>query len=201
MEQFGLTKEMPKFSSPQEELEYLRAHVAEREKILAAEQNPKTREMIAAELIEDYREAPVRDVLEQKQALPEKQVEELVLSLRPETHDARMEELLGILLDKGIKNALEVVGALGDPHVDDDFHRFLVQYLKATHGVPGLKEETPLWKALDMRLFEVSLPELQKSDEGAADAYKKFIEANHFSFAADNISHFLQWIFLVAQRF
>ena len=48
----------------------------------------------------------------------------IVLNLKPEAHDKKMEELLSILLERGIKNALDIVEKLDDPHIDDDFHRF-----------------------------------------------------------------------------
>ena len=89
---------------------------------------------------------PTKQVLHSKQQLPEKEKAALALRLSPETHDRIMEELLGTLLDKGIKNTLGIVEAMDNPHVDDDFHRFLVQYLQSTGTVPGLKESTEMYR-------------------------------------------------------
>jgi hypothetical protein len=89
---------------------------------------------------------------------------DLVLRLHKEPHDNKMEELLGILLSKGISNTLSIISGMHNPHLDDDFHRFLVQYLYSTHKVPGLKESTPLFKSLDMKLFEITLPDMNDTE-------------------------------------
>lgn len=159
-------QEIPQFKSPEEEIAFLRAEVSRREQELSSKGLEANREKIAAETLSTYKEVPKETVLPKDQQIKTKDVEGMVLRLKPETHDTKMEELLGILLAKGVKNALEVVGALNNPHIDDDFHRFLVQYLVSTHGVPGLKEGTPLFKALDMTLFEVTLPP-KNGDDGS----------------------------------
>jgi hypothetical protein len=158
MENFSLDN-IPKFKNPQEELDFLRAHIAERERAMSHEGVEVTPEQLAHEALSKYRENPHTEVMHETVAMPEKEMNNLVLRLKPETHDAKMEEMLGVLLDKGIATALSIVAKLENPHLDDDFHRFLVQYLVATHTIPGLKEGTPLWKSLDMKLFEITLPE------------------------------------------
>jgi hypothetical protein len=162
----------PKFKSPEEEIAFLRERIAEREKQM--EGLGVSQEKVTEQVIESYKQADAKDILHEARVMPEHQVEALVLKLKPETHDRKMEELLGILMDKGIKNALDIVAALNNAHVDNDFHRFLVQYLHATHGIPGLREDSPFWKGLDMKLFEITLPEAE--DDGAK-GYKEFIQA------------------------
>ncbi len=76
-----------------------------------------------------------------------------------------MEEILGILLTKGIKNAMSIVESMNNPHIDDDFHRLLIQYLKTGQIISGLKESSPLWKELNMTLFEVTLPPANTESE------------------------------------
>lgn len=154
----------PKFKTSEEELAYLRAELAMRDKEMM--DNGRTdvhREQIAHNMVSEYKKMHVSETMHSNAVMPEKESSALVLRLKPEPHDHQMEELLGLLLDKGISNALDIVAKIGDPHLDDDFHRFLVQYLVATHKVPGLKEGTPLFKSLDMKLFEIALPE--KIDE------------------------------------
>ena len=34
---------------------------------------------------------------------------------------------------EGILNTIQIVKQMNDPHLDDDFHRFLVEYIKALH--------------------------------------------------------------------
>lgn len=173
MEGFNLNQ-APKFQSPEEELAYLRAHIAEREHALKNSGVEGSKNELVHSVIESYKKIDTKEVLHPKQVLKEEQAQELVLNLKPETHDRQMEELLGILLDKGIKNALDVLAAMANPHLDDDFHRFLVQYLVSTKGIPGLKENNPFWNGIHMRLFEITLPEQGKDQ---AKGYKEFIAA------------------------
>ena len=170
--------ELPKFQTPEEELAYLRAKVAEQGS--ATEHAPsmsrgieRPKEAVAESYVTQYKE--------QKQATPQPiavvfhdaDKHELALKLKPEAHDMKMEELLGILLSKGIRAALDIAEKLHDPHVDDDFHRFLVQYLATEHGIPGLRDKEPLFKVLSMTLFEVTLPP-PKENPQAAD-FKKLL--------------------------
>lgn len=173
MESFE-AKQLPQFQSAEEEVAYLRAHLAEQEKTLAAQGLEASREAIANDTIQAYKEMETSAVLHPTQQMPAAETEGLVLRLKPEPHDSVMEELLGVLMDKGIKNALNLASAMRDPHVDDDFHRFLVQYLQSTHSIPGLKETTPLYRALDTRLFEITLPEVE---EGKQKGLKELLSA------------------------
>jgi len=82
----------------------------------------------------------------------------ITLELNPDSNDKDMEELLGILQTKGFKAALRELDHLNNPHLEDDFHRLLVQYKKAGHPIPGLDPDDPLAKALDFVLLEVAVP-------------------------------------------
>ena len=156
-------KAIPQFKSAEEEVAFLRAHLAEQEKLNNERGGTASRESIADETIRAYKTMPTEEVLHPSAQLSSTEHEQFVLRLSPEAHDAVMEELLGVLLDKGIKNALNIVQGMNNPHVDDDFHRFLVQYLQSTGKLPGLKETTPLYRSLDSRLFEITLPEIEES--------------------------------------
>jgi len=115
-------------------------------------------------------------LLTSKNIINKKETEGIVLALRPESHDSVMEELLGIVITKGIRNALSVSEAMGNPHVEDDFHRILVQYLKTGQIISGLKEGTSLHKSLNMTLFEITLP--PPTDEAdKSKGFKEFIGA------------------------
>lgn len=173
MEQGNLHRTEHRFSSPQEELQFLRAEVARREQALAESGKAEEPEKITRDTVTAYGEVPVAEVLSPGHAMPEKETEKIVLDLTPEPHDKKMEELVGIAQVKGVKNALEIVSKLHNPHVYDDFHRFLVQYLKVGFSVPGLKERSPLWKPLHMTLYELLLPETTK--EEAEKELKKLI--------------------------
>ena len=166
---------LPKFKSPEEELAYLREHIARRENEMATEGNIVNKEKLTHETIDEYAEVPKARVLHSAVAMKDKEVKGIALRLEPETHDAKMEELLAVLLSKGLRNALHLLEEINNPHLDDDFHRFLVEYIHSQHKVPDLKEKSPVWKALHMRLFEVTLPP-EKEGEGKK-GFKEFIGA------------------------
>jgi hypothetical protein len=160
----GLEKIEPKFSSPQEELDYLRGEVAKHEKILSEKGETVPREDIVTEKIIDYKSNKPEEVLTPSYQLPKKEVESIVLDLSPEEHDKKMEELVAILQGKGLMNALSVIEKLNDAHLDDDFHRFLVQYIKAGVPVDGAPESL-FFRSLKMTLFEVALPQSEEESD------------------------------------
>ncbi|MEI7765055.1 MAG: TraM recognition domain-containing protein [bacterium] len=170
-------KEMPKFSNPTEELDYLRAHVAKREQELIGQgQFEHAGDNAVKEVISTYKEVPAKDVIHKDNLLSKKETEGIVLKLKPETHDAVMEELLGIVITKGIRNALSVAEGMNSPHIDNDFHRLLVQYIKTGQVVGDLKEGTPIFKSLNMTLFEITLPPpMDEADK--QKSFKEFISA------------------------
>ncbi|MBP9711726.1 MAG: type IV secretion system DNA-binding domain-containing protein [Candidatus Pacebacteria bacterium] len=169
-------KEMPKFKTPEEELDYLRAHVAKREEELIQKGHfEHANENAAQDVIGAYKEIPKEDVIHKSNYVSERETEGIVLKLKPESHDAVMEELLGLVITKGVKNALSVVESMGSPHIDDDFHRLLIQYLKTGRAF-DLKEGTPIHRSLNMTLFEITLP--PPDDEAdKSKGFKEFIGA------------------------
>ncbi|MDD5165612.1 MAG: DUF87 domain-containing protein [Candidatus Pacebacteria bacterium] len=152
-------------STPHEELARVRGVVAERH--LDAEQNNESlaEHEAATDVINQYASVTPSEVLHPAYALKDHQSTEIVLKLSPETHDKQMENLLGILEEHGIRNALSVVEKMNNPHIYDDFHRLLVQFIAGGHSVQGLKESDPIWKPLHMCLFEVSLPEATEDEK------------------------------------
>ena len=166
----------PKFKSPEEELAFLRAHIAERERVLMEAGEKTNKESLAEQVVSEYQKFEPKEVLEKRAVMKEPELEKVVLRLAPEEHDKKIEELFGVLTEKGISNTLALVMKLNNPHLDDDFHRFLVQYLSTTSNIPGLKEGTPLHKTLDMKLFEVSLPDTEDK-EGNKKSLKELLGA------------------------
>ncbi len=168
---------MPKFTTPEEELHYLRAHVAKREEeLIKIGHFENAKENAAMDVVGVYKDVPAEQLVHASKIINEQEREGIVLALRPESHDTVMEELLGIVITKGIKNAMSVVEAMGNPHVEDDFHRILVQYLKNGQVISGVKEDTPLYKSLNMTLFEITLPPpTEEADK--SKGFKEFIGA------------------------
>src|SRR3990167_3957716 len=168
---------MPKFKTPEEELLYLREHVSKREQeLMKIGQFENVQENAVKDVMGVYRDIPPEQVLHSSNLINEKETKAIVLSLKPESHDNVMEELLGLVITKGIKNALSVVEAMSNPHIEDDFHRILIQYFKAGQAVLDSKEGTPLYKSLNMTLFEITLP--PSTDEtDKSKGFKEFIGA------------------------
>jgi len=163
-EQFGPQNLEQKFKTPEEELAFLRARVLEHERTIAERNETPLRDEVVSHAIHEHSEREKTEVLDRNYALKKREAEAIVLDLSPEEHDAKMAELITILQEKGVLNTLAIVDGLKDPHVEDDFHRFLVQYIKAGFSIGKSNEKSPVWRALHMTLFEVSLPGLSKDD-------------------------------------
>ncbi len=181
METFVPSPESKHLKTPQEELAFLRERLAAKEQEVAAlhRENPSLAEAdpdkAHQDVIEEYKGTPHHQVLHKDFVMPKEQSEAIVLELSPEAHDEKIAELLGIMQTHGVKNALGIVERMNDPHVQDDFERFLVQYLKAGFPIQGMNEKTPEFKALHMTLYEITLPE--KTDEGKVQALKEVVSS------------------------
>ncbi|HEY9584559.1 MAG TPA: DUF87 domain-containing protein [Candidatus Paceibacterota bacterium] len=161
-----------KFSSPEEEIKFLRSEIEKREAMLGGNQEMPKEETISA-VVKDYARTPSPEVMHSKAEILPQETGAIVLELAPEPHDRQIEELIGVMNKKGIKNTLTVVENMNNPHLEDDFHRFIVQYLKAGYMPQGLKEGNELWKPAHMTLYEITLPEVPKDE--ANQELKKFI--------------------------
>ncbi len=168
--------EIPKFKTPEEELNFLRSHIAKREQELIDRGREENATHIAThEVVSDYKQIPIEHAVHKDSQMSSKERGAIVLALRPESHDAVMEELLGIVITKGVKNAFALVEEMKNPHVEDDFHRILVQYFKTGQMFSLVKEGTPLYKSLNMTLFEITLPPPEGGDN--SKGFKEFIGA------------------------
>lgn len=144
------------FTTPHQELAHL-GHEAQRHYVLKHE-GVSSVEQGAQKSIEHYSRAYAQEFVEQSRIMKEHELEHVALRLKPEPHDEKMEELFAIMLEKGVKNALDIITKTGDAHLRDDFHRFLVQYLHTIGAIPGLKGNESLYKELSHSLFSIALP-------------------------------------------
>jgi len=129
MEQTGLGAEKSKFSSPEEELKFLREEVVRKEQALAEKGGSPEREQVVRETVQTYAQTPVYEAVAPAFAMPVAEQQAIVLDLSPEPHDKQIEALVAILQEKGVRNTFDVVEKMNNPHLYDDFHRFLVQYI------------------------------------------------------------------------
>lgn len=178
MEGAGVRENL-QFKTPEEELVYLRERVAEQERANASARIEKSREEVTHEAISAYKKVDTKDVLHEEYRMPATEAESMTLALSPEAHDSQIEELYGMLLERGIKNTLDIVMRMKNPHLEDDFHRFLVQFLHTTGDIPGLRESSPEWKSLHLALFEVTLPPTEDKEK----SFKEFLTAMEQFFA------------------
>ncbi len=167
----NFTSENLKFSSPEEEITFLRGQVAEKERALDSQGEQIPHIEIVAEKVQEYKDKASKEVLSSGSQMKVDEIEETVLHFSTE-HEKAVDELVDVVEEKGIKNALEVAEKL-NPHIRDDFHRLLVQYLVELGTVPGLKEGTPLFKSLRMKLFEVALPKI--SPDGGERKFSELV--------------------------
>lgn len=157
METFSLTPEK-KFTTPDEEVTFLRERLKQLETNVNAGTHELAHETPEKEVIHTYAKHEPQNVLAKGHEMLQPEVDAIVLDLAPEEHDTVIAELLSVMQEKGIRNALSIVEKMDNAHVEDDFHRFLAEYLKEGHVAKGIKEGEPLWKALHMTLLEVILP-------------------------------------------
>src|SRR3989344_87939 len=144
-----------KFKSPQEELAYLRQRVAEKEHELESAPNQFEKDRITKREIEQYAAIPEAEILHEAIIMPNHDILQHVLKLEPEDHDTKIDELLKLVSEKGIRNALSVVARFKNAHLEDDLHRALVRYV--AEGMPdhGMAPPEQVRKALNLVLFEI----------------------------------------------
>lgn len=150
--------------TPQDEARFL----SERASALSQEARREgallTHEEAITQELAKYRKVPAEHLLAEEYRMKLHEIEAAALSLGP-NHDEEIDALIAVLESKGIKNALSVAERLNNPHVEDDFHRFLIQYVAGGGNIAGLNERAPLSRLLRMRLFEIALPPVSAEDE------------------------------------
>lgn len=153
------------FNSPEEELQYLRERVAKHEQAATARSEVYAKDSPAREVLREYSNQIQEDVLHPKLNVPHAEIKRIAVDLSPETHDEAVDKLVQLISEKGIYNTLQVVGEMNNPHLEDDFVRFLVAYIKSGHTIDGLKDRSSLARSLRMTLYEISLPERTATED------------------------------------
>ncbi len=154
-----------KLVTPDQELSRLREVAIDRIEKAKTQNIEVAQNEAAHEIVKQYANTDLNEVLHKDLAISPNETNEIVLQLSPEAHDKQMEELIKILQEKGIRNTLSVVEKMNNPHLLDDFHRFLIQLIASDFPISGLAEKDELWKPLHMTLFEVSLPDVTEEEK------------------------------------
>ncbi|MBP6948530.1 MAG: type IV secretory system conjugative DNA transfer family protein [Candidatus Pacebacteria bacterium] len=146
------------FSTPEEEISYLRAQVAEKLEKSKGFENRFTEKDRAHEAVREYKEIPIEKIITTTSHISAGEKHRLLEWLSPKETDDQVRMLFQVMAEKGLKNAFVMAEELNSPEVEDDFERFVVQYIISGHEVKNnvSKDE---WKALHMKLFEIILPE------------------------------------------
>jgi hypothetical protein len=165
----NVTELRKEFKNKEEEIEYLRSLVLQQDEEnkksagfnLLNREKTDSKESQINNILKKYKTEETEKVLHQNFSLSEEHLTTLSLGLSPEEHDDKLQKLIDIFLTEGIKNSFSVLEKLDDAHLEDDFHRFLVQYIlksdqeKNRKKIGNYKETI---KALETSLFQVILP-------------------------------------------
>ncbi len=156
-----------KISSLEQELSLLRSQIQEKQK-----QNPETPvEQHTADAITQLATAKTEAYQEDFLHTPE-HTDSIVLSLKPEEHDDTVATLIEIIKKHGIINAVDVVAKLQDAHINDDFHRFVSQYVQ--EGYPTYAKDTEeTLRPLKRVLYEVLIPKREQTGENVQEHIHK----------------------------
>lgn len=157
----AMSEKIPQqFSSPEEEIAYLREQIANKERELMGkfpESAPSDIETAAKQEIYEYGTFTPKEVLSKERQMSEAEVSASLTQVEGATN--QVDELLQLASEKGVLNALSILEKMNDPHLTDDVHRRLIEQVKSGQSIQNLKEGVPPWQVLHMTLFEVSLPE------------------------------------------
>ncbi len=153
------------FTTPEQEIAYLRAQIAERERTLL-ERTPEIDrtdiETVGRQEIKAYTSFTPKMVLDKEYQLTDEQLRQSVEMVSLSHHPA--EDIMQLAFEKGIKNALTVLESFSDPYVVDEVHRRLIEEIRSGAQIADLKEGMPAWHVLHMTLYEVTLPGQKNTD-------------------------------------
>ena len=147
------------FSSPQEEIDFLREQLASKEREVldrVPEIDDEERVSIAKEQLKEYSGFTPRVILDKDYELDKHEVAAQTAHI--ETSHDPVEDLLQMATEKGIKNTLTILEKTENAYVVDEVHRKLIEQLHGGTTFSDLKEGVPPWHMLHMTLYEVSLP-------------------------------------------
>jgi hypothetical protein len=179
----------PKLTTPEEELAYLREQVLRKEAELAQKEAPATvdRVQIISETVTEHARAP-HEILAPTYRVNEEtrksEVDAILSELALGKSEEAVKQLEGIVEEKGIKNVLSTLEKLNNPHLTDDFHRYMVRHIAAGLPTVGLDEKAPTFKAFNMTLYEIALPGPKGGESSGVKPLKELISGMEQLYAA-----------------
>ncbi len=115
-------------------------------------------ELRVGQLVTKYKDKEISTLLDKDYKLSDEHVTTIALGLQPEDHDERLQKIIDILVSDGLKNAYSVLSKMKDPHLEDDFHRFLVQYILNFSDDKKIKKYKDTMRAINATLYQIVLP-------------------------------------------
>ncbi|MHB1330664.1 MAG: type IV secretory system conjugative DNA transfer family protein [Minisyncoccota bacterium] len=131
-----------RFKTPEEEIAYLRSRI---------ERLPEGKQNVVETIRDTHRELPV--TLRHSTA-----VKESLEKVGSMNDDSGLNEMINISRTKGVFHALSVLEKLEDWKHEDAFHGYLVDLVKKGIEPKGVGSKGPVYRALNMTLFEVVIP-------------------------------------------
>lgn len=157
----------PKFSSPEEEIKFLREEISKRQEVTKNFGERITKEDHASDVLREHLSTPQREVLPSELPVKDYEKKHLLEGLKEKETDEQVSDLVSIILDKGIHSAISLVRDMKDKELEADFHRFLINYLLMPHEGNFEKSLSRTeWKALNFKLYEIILPESKTKEDG-----------------------------------
>jgi len=154
------------FSSPEQEIAYLKEQIAARERELLTrhrEIDKSDVETMGKQTLREYGSFTPEAVLQKERQLTGKELASAVGQVEVSHNQA--DEIMRVASTEGIRNALTVLEKINDAFLTDEVHRQLIEYIKSGKVVQDLKEGVPPWQILHMTLFEITLPEIGETEE------------------------------------
>jgi hypothetical protein len=148
-----------KFASPEEEIAFLRGEIAKRERELmnrSGETDRADYETLGKHIMREYGQHDPSVLLADAHALPPKELSDRSAHIETATH--KVEEIVLLAEERGMRNALSVLERLSDPYITDEVHRTFVQLLRNEKKIGDVDEHAPLFQVFNMTLYEVALP-------------------------------------------
>src|SRR3989344_2378230 len=144
------------------ELEGLRRRASQLEATLKVEASPsgvvETRQEAAQQAVGEQWQRAVQKPSPAEAPRALSHPDAITLQLSAEKHDEHMGEFVHILQEKGVSKAIAAAEATGNPHLIDDFHRVLVEWVR--EGLPAKGADKKPYKVpLSLALYEVTLPQ------------------------------------------
>ncbi|MFO0744001.1 MAG: TraM recognition domain-containing protein [Candidatus Paceibacterota bacterium] len=173
-QEVGINGSEPRFSSPEEEIRFLRQEIEKRRDITKNFGDRISKEDHARDVLRAHVSQPPQSVLPGQYQMQNYEKKKLLQDLEVKSTDEQVSDLVSLMLDKGIHNTIEIVRENKNKEVESDFHRFLINYLLLPHEEKLEKSLSKTeWKALHLRLYEIVLPE--SKEKGETKNAKEFI--------------------------